>query len=403
MRNLDLYDRIPVVYVFKKEVTMNPFVYGEQVSGENFCNRQDEIKELVSEISSGQNIMIYSPRRFGKTSLIGEVLGKVRADGILCVYIDLFPVISERDFVSISLKSISRIFSRDSKNILKRVRSFFKRLSPSLYVTVSEDGTPSVGINFSKTEALPAIEEIFNGLYQFSQDKKKKALVVFDEFQQIGELEDTRVEKVLRGIVQNHREISYVFMGSKKHLIYDMFNNPERPFFKSTAHFPLKKIDREIFADFVRGKFLQSKRKINLETSLYIVDTAESHPYYTQMLAHTVWEITGDSQEVTAVHVDAAVEKILGREAAAFTNLWDNLTLKQKRLLLALALKKDEEKIFSTQFLDAYGLGSSSTVQRGIKSLLNKGTIDREGESVEINDIFLKTWLVRRMRSPIDH
>jgi AAA+ ATPase superfamily predicted ATPase len=381
---------------------MNPFVYGEQVGGENFCNREHEIKELTSEINSGQNIMIYSPRRFGKTSLIGEVLEKAKSKGILTVYIDLFPVISEKDFVSISLESISALLSRNSRNIFKKVRSFFKRLSPSLYVTVAEDGTPSVGINFSKTETLPAVEDIFNGLYNFTKEKNKKTVVVFDEFQQIGELEDTRIEKVLRGIIQNQREISYVFMGSKKHLIYDMFNNPARPFFKSTAHFPIKKIHRDIFSGFVRNKFLGANREISLETSMYIVDKAEAHPYYTQMLAHTVWEITGDSEKIENHQVDAAVKKILGREAAAFTNLWDNLTLKQKRLLLALALKKENEKVFSIQFLDTHGLGSSSTVQRGIKSLMAKGIIDREEETIEINDIFLKTWLVRRMRGRVN-
>lgn len=381
---------------------MNPFVYGEQVGGENFCNREREIAELSSEINSGQNIMIYSPRRFGKTSLIGEVLRKAESNGILTVYIDLFPVISERDFVSISLKSITSLLSRNSKNILKKVRSFFKRLSPSLYVTVSEDGTPSVGVNFSKTETLPAVEDIFNGLHNFTKEKNKKTVVVFDEFQQIGELEDTRIEKALRGIIQNHREISYVFMGSKKHLIYDMFNNPERPFFKSTAHFPIDKIERDIFSRFVRDKFLGSNREITPETSMYIIDKAEAHPYYTQMLAHTVWEITNHSEKIENHHIDTAVEKILGREAAAFTNLWDNLTLKQKRLLLALALKKEDEQVFSTQFLDAHGLGSPSTVQRGVKSLISKGIIDREEETIEINDIFLKTWLVKRMRNPIE-
>jgi AAA+ ATPase superfamily predicted ATPase len=380
---------------------MNPFVFGEKVSGENFCNREQEIKELVSEISSSQNIMIYSPRRYGKTSLIDEVLRKVNAKGILPVYIDLFPVTSERDFVTISLKSISQLLRGNSKNILKKLRSFFKRISPSLFVTLSEDGTPSVGINFSKTETLPAIEDIFNGLYDFIKTKKKKAAVVFDEFQQIGDLEDTRIEKILRGLIQNHREISYIFMGSKKHLIYDMFNNPERPFFKSSAHFPLQKIDREIFSDFVKNKFLKTNRKIDSSTSMFIVETAEAHPYYTQMLAHTVWEIVEDSETAVSEKVEVAVEKILGREAAAFTNLWDNLTLKQKRLLLAIAQKKKEDKIFSSEFLDTYGLNSPSTVQRGLKSLLDKGVIDKEGESIEINDIFLKTWLIKRVSSSI--
>jgi hypothetical protein len=134
---------------------------------------------------------------------------------------------------------------------------------------------------------------------------------------------------------------------------------------------------------------------------MYIVETAEAHPYYTQMLAHTVWEIVEDSETAVSEKVEVAVEKILGREAAAFTNLWDNLTLKQKRLLLAIAQKKKEDKIFSSEFLDTYGLNSPSTVQRGLKSLLDKGVIDKEEESIEINDIFLKTWLIKRMSSSI--
>jgi DNA-binding transcriptional ArsR family regulator len=190
-------------------------------------------------------------------------------------------------------------------------------------------------------------------------------------------------------------------MGSKKHLIYDMFNNPGRPFFKSSAHFPLQKIDREIFSDFVKDKFLKTNRQIDPGSSMYIVETAEAHPYYTQMLAHTVWELVEDSETVDSETVEAAVEKILGREAAAFTNLWDNLTLKQKRLLLAIAQKKKGDKIFSTEFLDTYGLNSPSTVQRGLKSLLDKGIIDKEGDSIGVNDIFLKTWLVKRVSSSI--
>ena len=376
---------------------MNPFVYGERVKGENFCNRENEIKELVSEISSGQNIMIYSPRRYGKTSLIDEVLRKLDKQGLLTVYIDLFPVISNEDFVKISLRSISLLLGRHSKNILQKVKTFFKQISPSLFITVAEDGTPSVGINFSKAETLPLLEDIFNGLYTFVKDNKKKAAAVFDEFQQVGELEDTRVEKTLRGVIQGHREISYVFMGSKRHLIYEMFNDPERPFFKSSAHFPLKKIEPALFSDFIKKRFMESNRQIEDNAAMYIVNKAEAHPYYTQLLAHTIWE-SGEVPEVVGIEqVDAALNRILEREEAAFTNLWDNLTLKQKRLLLALALKKDEDKVFSADFLNSYNLTSSGTVQRGIKSLITKGIIDKEGDSIQVNDVFLKLWLNKRM------
>ncbi len=376
---------------------MNPFVYGERVSGDNFCNRVREIRELASEISSGQNIMIYSPRRFGKTSLMDAVLKEVATKGIVTLYIDLFPVISNEDFVRISLKAVSKLLGNNPQTMLKKIKTFFSRISPSLSMTLGEDSTPSVGINFSKAEILPALEDIFSGLFRFIQSNNKRATVVLDEFQQLGELEDTRIEKTLRGIIQDHREISYVFMGSKKHLIYDMFNNPGRPFFKSSAHFPLGKINEPEFAAFVKQKFLQTNRPISDSSALYIVQAAESHPYYTQMLAHTIWEYTTAGQEITVTHVQSAVEKILEREQAAFSNLWDNLTLKQKKLLLALALKKPDDQVYSAPFLEKYGLNSAGTVQRGIVSLLNKGIIDKEGETLEINDIFLKLWLIKRI------
>ncbi|MGD2090912.1 MAG: ATP-binding protein [Candidatus Aminicenantes bacterium] len=376
---------------------MNPFVYGEKVSGENFCNREQEIKELTSEIISGQNIMIYSPRRYGKTSLMSIVLSKVEEKGLIPLYIDLFPITSNEDFVRISLKSISLALSRTSKHLLKKVKTFFKQISPSLFLTVSEDGTPSIGINFGKAEALPALEDIFNGFYDYIKEKKKRGVVVFDEFQQVGELEDARIEKTLRGIIQNHREISYVFMGSKKHLVYDMFNNPERPFYKSSAHYPLKKIDPEHFSGFIRNKFIKSNMSIDKVTAEYIVNTAAAHPHYTQLLAHMIWEFASAPGKVGLEHVDKAVDRILEREEAAFTNLWDNLTLNQKKLLLSLSLKKDRDKIFSAEYIKQFNLSSTGTVQRGIKSLLNKGIIDKNGENIEINDIFLKLWLIKKM------
>ena len=176
-----------------------------------------------------------------------------------------------------------------------------------------------------------------------------------------------------------------------------MFNDPERPFFKSSVHFPLKKIDPALYSDFVKKKFIKSNREIDDSVAIYIVNTAEAHPYYTQLLAHTVWESGEVSEAIGIKQVDAAVNRIMERETAAFTNLWENLTLKQKRLLLALSLKKDDDKIFSPGFLNKYNLNSPGTVQRGLKSLINKGIIDKEGDFIAITDVFLKPWLNKRM------
>jgi AAA+ ATPase superfamily predicted ATPase len=376
---------------------MNPFIYGEEVEGENFCNRLDEIKALASEIESFQNILIYSPRRYGKTSLMNEVFKKLKRKGFLTFYIDLYPVVCEDDFIRISLKSISRVIGRTGKNILKRLKEYIKQISSSLFLTFSEDGTPSLGVNLSKTEILPAVDDLFNGLYNYISGMKKPAVVVFDEFQQLGELENNRVEKILRSIIQKQRRLSYVFMGSKKHLIYDMFNNPGRPFYKSTRHFPLKTIEKSLFSRFIKQKFIKSGIRLEIGVPDDIVQATESHPYYTQMLAHMVWELTREKKYACLEDVRTSIDSILDQEEAAFSNLWDSLTLKQRRLLLALSLKKEDEKIYSVDFIDKYNLGSGSTVQRGIKSLINKNIIDKEGDKFLINDIFLKRWLRTRM------
>jgi hypothetical protein len=377
---------------------MNPFIYGEEVSGENFCGRERELSDLTSEIKSFQNILIYSPRRFGKTSLIKKVLRGLDPQEFITVYIDLYPVIVEEDFVKIALKSISSAIGGTGNNIIKKMKNFFKKISPSLMVNFSQNGTPSIGINFSSTDIPPAIEDLFGGFYRFLQARNRGGVVVFDEFQQIGELETTRTERVLRSIIQGHRTISYVFAGSKKHLIYDMFNNPERPFFKSTRHFPLGPIDPAVFSGFLKDKFDKTGVKVDRQTAAYIVETAESHPYYTQMLAHVVWGDRVEAGSAAARDVDAALEKIMEREDAAFNNLWDNLTVKQRRLLVALCLKKEDEKIYSVDFIKKYHLGSGGTVQRGITSLLHKGIIDKQGETILTNDIFLKLWVRKKRR-----
>ena len=376
---------------------MNPFIYGEEVEGENFCNRLQEIKELVSEIESFQNILIYSPRRYGKTSLINQVFKKLKPKGFLTFYIDLYPVVCEDDFIRISLKSISRVIGGTGRNILKRLQEYIKQISSSLFLTFSEDGTPSLGVNLSKAQTLPAVEDLFNGLYAYVESRKKPALVVFDEFQQLGELENNRVEKILRSIILKQRRLAYVFMGSKKHLIYDMFNNPSRPFYKSTRHFPLQTIEKSIFSRFIQQKFIKSGIQPEDGVSDDIVEAAASHPYYTQMLAHMVWELARERKHVFPEDVRSGIGSILEQEEAAFSNLWDSLTLKQRRLLLALSFKKEDEKIYSIDFIDKYSLGSGSTVQRGLKSLINKSIIDKEGDIFLINDIFLKHWLRTRM------
>ena len=217
----------------------NPFVYGKTVSGEQFCNRDKEVKELVAEITNCQNIIIFSPRRYGKTSLIKRVLEKVKARGILTFYVDLYPAINKQKFIEIYAGAISSGISGGFKQIAEKIKEYLPRIIPKVVM----DGQ-SVHID----DLLGAVKKI-------ADRQDKPAVVVFDEFQEIANFEDDEIERKMRSVFQNHRNVSYVFMGSKTHLMRDIFNNPNRPFYKSGRHFPLQKISGNELGKFSKKKF----------------------------------------------------------------------------------------------------------------------------------------------------
>lgn len=375
---------------------MNPFVYGEEVGGDNFCNRKSEINELLRDIKNGQNVMLYSPRRYGKTSLVKEALRRAKTQGIFTVYIDLYPALSEEDFVRLSVKSITEQLRGSVTGILKKVRDLFKNLSPKMSVDIGDSGMPSFQVTLDRKDVLPAIEDVFGGLCKSIKSKGKRGVVVFDEFQQIAVFKTDRLEKELRTQIQSHREISYIFMGSKKHLIYDIFNNPNRPFYKSTKHFPLEKISEEHLVSFIHNKFFALKKVIKTDIIREILKITENHPYYTQFLCHVLCEMVERKKNVPLSEVHASIDVVLKREEAAFDNIWMVLTVKQKQVLIALAKANEDDKLFSTDFLGTHNIGSASTMQKALSNLVDRDLVDRDGNNYSILDIFFKLWILKK-------
>ncbi|MBA3053164.1 MAG: ATP-binding protein, partial [Candidatus Omnitrophica bacterium] len=203
------------------EVTMrNPFVYGKEVSKENFCNRISEIKELLRDISNSQNVIIFSQRRFGKTSLIKRVFEELDFSRIIPIYVDLYPVLSEEDFIRIYAKALSKTVTKDLADKIKELSSVFKKIRPTY--SVDQTGQVSFSIDIKNEDIIPSLEDVLEGLNRYVKKEKKKAVVCFDEFQQVSMLKTDKIEKFMRSVFQSHKNISYIFMGSKKHLIYDM-------------------------------------------------------------------------------------------------------------------------------------------------------------------------------------
>lgn len=370
----------------------NPFAYGEEVSGEAFCNRIQEIQSLLADIRSGQNIIIYSPRRYGKTSLIKEALRKAEKEGILTIYTDLYAVLKEEDFISMYASAIAKSLAGPMEKIVDTLKGLFKAIRPK--ITINPMGEAEFGVELTQDTDL-MIEDVANTVKRFSDKTKKTIVVVFDEFQQTGLLGTDRLERKLRGIIQTHgRNISYVFMGSKKHLLQDMFSNPNKPFYKIGRHFPLDKIGAEELVKFITERFKATRKSIPRDMAKKIVEITECHPYYVQHLSSSVWKLTEDI--VTEEIVIEALNLTLSEEKSAYTNLWDELSLNQKKTLRMLAEVGKTGRIYSRDVLRRHGLSAAAT-QKTIKGLLEKDILDKPNGSYEVTDIFFKLWILRTL------
>jgi len=318
-------------------------------------------------------------------------LRKSHGKGIITVYADLYSVLSEEDFVRIYAEAIANsIFGKIHKK-LKSIAGFFKKIRPK--ISFNESGQPSFSIDIEKSELFPSVKDVIESLNRYINNKKKKAVVVFDEFQQLCHLKNDRIIKIIRTLTQSHKNISYIYMGSKKHLILDMFNNPNNPFYRSAKSFPLRKISDKELLKFIKKRFKASDKEISDNLIKDIISICDSHPYYIQYLCHILWEMTIDKKNLDKDILDNSLKLLLERESPTYEATLDLLTTKQRQALVALSKAGPNDKVYSSDFLNRFNLGPASSFQRVMQSLLKKNLIDKESGRYFIIDVFFKKWL----------
>lgn len=370
----------------------NPFHYGGVVSGESFCNRTREAADLRRSIENAEKLFVYSERRLGKTSLIRKVLADLPVEEYLTVYIDLWPTDGETSFVLSCAKSFSEAMATSTDKLLHTAKTFFSRLVPS--VSANDDGRPIITFGFDqKRPDIPLLEEVLAMPAKAAQKEGKRIVVVFDEFQQILEYESDTVERLLRSTIQHQSDVAYIFCGSRKHLIRQMFMDSQRPMYRSGAHYPLGLISEDHWQLFIAEKFTETGKQIRPEIITELCALTEGHPFYTQHLCHPLWELTETGGEVSSNMIQQATDLLLERESYAFMNLWDSLTRNAKRLLKGVAAEPAGTQVFSAEFIRKYQLGSASNVQRAVDLLLKKDILDKEDGGMVIPDRFFRLWI----------
>lgn len=370
----------------------NPFIYGEIVKGEDFADRMDEVKELTRDLKDCEKIFLISPRRYGKTSLIINVLTKLRKSEVYPVYIDLYKVTSLHKLLELYSREIGLAVTTKLERAIRFIKDILPGLRPK--VTIDPEGNASIGIDYvsSKRDILRFLDEIYDLPQKLALKKKKNFVVVFDEFQEIRNLDGESIEKSMRASFQHHRNVAYLFAGSKRHILNDMVYNKRRAFYKIGKVMNLTKISREEFRKFLERKFKNTGFVLEKGVVDEVLDLVEDYPYNAQFLCHRLWDMNFTERKINISDVRMALGKILSEQTPFYLSIWDSLTLHQKNALRAIA-NFGGEKIFSQEFMAINNIGPSSTLQTSVKLLIKKEIIEKNNGIYEISDIFFKEWI----------
>ncbi|MDI6655702.1 MAG: ATP-binding protein, partial [Candidatus Hydrothermarchaeota archaeon] len=312
----------------KKMPTINPFKYAEVVTGEDFVDREDELKELISDLISGQNVILYSPRRYGKTSLIKEIFRRIGSKAIT-VYVDLYGVMSGEVLAQRMANQLMTSAYTTLDKLKKAIEEVLVGVSARIEI---ELGVVSVRLVWDREREHATLEEVFDLPQKIAEKQHKKMIVAFDEFQEITELDGTRTEKLLRSKIQHHKDVAYLFAGSKVSMMIEMFGSYERAFYKFGKIMPLRKISSEKLKNFIIDKFKATGKTIEETTVEKILTFVNGHPYFMQMLCNEMWLLS--ENKVLNEHFQKAVEIITARNADFYTQIFGDLAKHQKTLLV---------------------------------------------------------------------
>ncbi len=365
----------------------NPFSYTGIVRGDAFCNRQTEQKELLKFIKGSQNVLLYSHRRYGKSSLIHKLFNRLERQRpkIDTLYVDLYGTLSEKDFVSAILTGLNQIESKLEK-LVKLVRSAIRSVKLGMSIDPIT-GSPGISVSFDSGYNEAMLGNILGLLGRLSE--KRKLMVVFDEFQEIAGYKKEGFEKRLRATIQQHENISYFFCGSQRHILTEVFTNKNRAFYKLAQSYPLAKIHTDHYVPWARELFLKGSQKIEAELVKEIVARCENHPMYVQQFLFYLWE-----EKVTEFSIDTVDEielKILRSSQNEFLNLWDSLTLNQKKTLKLILLTGGKE-MFYANALQAVDLNAGSQVTRSLQKLIGDDVV-LKNDGYKIQDVMFMKWI----------
>jgi AAA+ ATPase superfamily predicted ATPase len=368
---------------------MNPFSFGTIVRGDNFYDRKEECKRIVETLSGGNNIVLYAPRRFGKTSLVFKAIEQLEAQGFICIYFDFMPVFSPESFVRLYTKALSAKQS-NLKKFAQTFASVIQTIRPVL--SFGADGSPEFSIDFAGTSVDETIVAQLLDMPEKLSGNTKRVIVLFDEFQEVEKLNGINFEGLLRSKIQQQHTTNYLFFGSKTHLLKELFNNKKRAFYNAASQMTIGYLPEDETIEFLQKKFSESAIILPVEMANYIISVAGNIPHYIQMMAAEIWQyMVNEHSLVTKEIIDDCTQRLLVLKGDYYMELFDRQSQSRKQLLQALT--KNGKNLFSAAYIRAHRLPGASTLQRAVEGLVADGTVEKMGDEYFIADPFFKLFL----------
>lgn len=369
------------------------FVYGMSVAGNNFTDRIEETKRIKADFEHGINVILISPRRMGKTSLIKKVISKMDNPMIKVVYMDVYDCRSEYDFYNRFAEAIMRSMSNKLEQVVENIKQFLIRISPK--ISFSPEPTSEFSLSLGITPKDYSPEEILNLPERIAKEKGIRMVVCIDEFQQIGEFpESLTVQKRLRGVWQHHQDVSYCFFGSKRHLMENIFQNRRMPFYMFGEMLHLDCIPTEYWVPFICSRFEKYGKHISTEYATMICETVKNYSSYVQQLA---WNVMAETEaDVDEESMQNGINALLQQCNSLFVQQTENLTTYQLNFIRLLC-KGVHSSFMAKNIADTYPLGSKSNIDRIKKALEDKEIITIKKDGVFLSDCVFELWFKREM------
>ena len=372
--------------------TINPFIVSGKIEPEYFCDRVDESARLIKSLINGNNLVLISPRRMGKTGLIHYCYDREPIYGNYhTIFIDILHTTSLREFTFLFGKSVFEAILPLGQKMLTSFVHTLKSLSGKFSIDLVTN-MPTFNLELGDiTRPALTLEEIFTYL----ENADKPCIVAFDEFQQIANYPERNIEALLRTHVQQASNTHFIFAGSEYHIMQEMFMSSAKPFYNSADTLELKAIGLEVYAQFVIEHMNNGKRSISKDLVKAVYRLYKGNTYAMQKTFNELYSIMVEGDQATFDMVIMAINNVIDSKEPMFREQLSNIPDKHKPLLYAIAQEGEAERITSAKFVKDHKLPSASAVQFATSQLLARGVITKLAGTYSVNDPFFALWIKR--------